>query len=470
MAEKILQKVEDELTTCSICLDTYTSPKLLQCFHVYCQGCLARLTFRDQQGQLVLTCPNCRQITPVPVSGVAGLQSAFHINHLLGIMEEYKKKRDEVATSDSISITSGTEEKKAVFCSDHSDEELKLYCETCGQLICFKCAIKGLGDHHDHKHQLLDEAYTKYKEEITLSVHPLEMQMETINQALEELGDCSSRISTQEVSLEANIQETFMKLQEALDIRKAELRGKLHQITQDKLKKLEAQKDKLETIKAQLGSCLDFMEKSMETDSPCDVLKMKASIVKQVNDLSTPFQSDLLYPCTEANTLYLTSTSALSACQSHGWITTPSHCDPSKCYAAGNSLEVASTEEKSTVILYAINHRGEPCLEPINLMECELIAEIKGIKGAGQIEKKEQSKYEVSYQPSVKGKHHLHIMVEGCHIMGSPFSVAVTSPIQKLCPNSLIQGGKWPLWSSTYSSAGASGVRLSRPLCTCVQS
>ena len=109
MAEKTLQKVEDELTTCSICLDTYTNPKLLQCFHVYCQGCLARLVFQDQQGQPILACPNCRQITPIPSGGVAGLQAAFHINHLLGIMEEHKKEKQ--------------------CCPDHPGEELKLYCD-----------------------------------------------------------------------------------------------------------------------------------------------------------------------------------------------------------------------------------------------------------------------------------------------------------------------------------------------------
>ena len=82
MAEKVVQKLEDQLN-CSICLDTYTNPKLLQCFHVYCKECLVRLVARDQQGQLSLTCPGCRQATPIPDTGVSGLQSAFHINHLL---------------------------------------------------------------------------------------------------------------------------------------------------------------------------------------------------------------------------------------------------------------------------------------------------------------------------------------------------------------------------------------------------
>ena len=165
MAEKVLQKVEDELTTCSICLDSYTDPKLLQCFHVYCQGCLTRLV-SDQQRQLVLTCPSCHQVTPVPASGVAGLQSAFHINRLLGIMEEHKKEKDEPVHAENSSPSNTPQDCQVTLCcSEHADEEVKLYCETCGKLICWKCAVKGLGKHHSHSHDLLDEAFEKYKKE-----------------------------------------------------------------------------------------------------------------------------------------------------------------------------------------------------------------------------------------------------------------------------------------------------------------
>ena len=98
MAKEALEKVEERLN-CSICLDTYTDPKLLQCFHVFCRQCLVPLVVRDQQGRLGLTCPNCRQVTPIPADrGVAGLQPAFHINNLLEIQESLKKAETPAAT------------------------------------------------------------------------------------------------------------------------------------------------------------------------------------------------------------------------------------------------------------------------------------------------------------------------------------------------------------------------------------
>ena len=65
MAEKAFKKLDEQLN-CAICLDTYTDPKLLQCTHAYCTKCLIKLVVRDQQGQLILTCSTCRQVTPVP--------------------------------------------------------------------------------------------------------------------------------------------------------------------------------------------------------------------------------------------------------------------------------------------------------------------------------------------------------------------------------------------------------------------
>ena len=59
-----------------------------------------KLVVRDQQGQLTLICPTCRQATPVPANGVTGLQSAFQVNHLLEILKEHKKAKDTAASQE----------------------------------------------------------------------------------------------------------------------------------------------------------------------------------------------------------------------------------------------------------------------------------------------------------------------------------------------------------------------------------
>ena len=92
---------------------------------------------------------------------------------------------------------------------------------------------------------------------------------------------------------------------------------------------------------------------------------------------------------------------------------------------------------KSTAILHAVSYEGKPCEEPIKSLECELT----GTRTNCIVERRGQSQYEISYQPTIKGRHQLHIKVEGRHIRGSPSSVAVKSPVEKLGTPILTLGG-----------------------------
>jgi tripartite motif-containing protein 2/3 len=145
-AEQVLQNLREQLN-CSICLDTYTDPKLLQCFHTYCRQCLVPLVERDQQGLLHILCPTCRQATPVPDTGVRGIQSAFHITPFLDSL------RASPAPADANHVNVRR-------CCAHEGKELELYCRTCKELICTWCALNG-GKHHDHCYETLEEAFEK---------------------------------------------------------------------------------------------------------------------------------------------------------------------------------------------------------------------------------------------------------------------------------------------------------------------
>ena len=425
-------RVEEQLN-CSICLDTYTDPKILQCFHVFCRQCLVPLGVRDQQGQLSLTCPTCRQVTPIPARGVAGLQSAFTINNLLEILEDSAKELENAtATPERATPTDLNPVNKASHCFVHEDKELELYCETCGELICHKCALKD-GKHHSHDYEELNVAFEKYKEEITSSLEPMEKQVTTIKKALALIEQCCGEISDQRAAIEDNIHVTFRRLREVLTVRETELIGQLHKITQGKLKGLAAKSDQIETTLAQLDSCLHFMRESIKAGNESNVLMIKTNTVHQVKELTTPFQADTLKPNTEADMVFSALADLTAMCQSYGQVFA--------CHATGKGLEVAVVGEKSTAFLHAVSCEDKPCEEPIKSLECELASEITGTRASCSVERRGQSQYEISYQPTIKGRHQLHIKVEGQHVRGSPSSVAVKSPVENLGSPILTLGG-----------------------------
>ena len=300
MAEGAIRQLEEQLN-CSICLDIYDDPKILQCFHTYCRKCLVKLVVRDQQGDLSLTCPICRQAMPVPANGVRSLQSAFQINEYLQIRDDLIKKTASLEGSnvDAMPLTLSTE-KTIPNCFEHVDKERELYCETCEELICLKCALKG-GKHHNHDYDEIDNAYERYKGEVRPSLEPMEGKLDAVKKALVQVDTRCGEVSNQREVIEDSIQYAIREPHQLLDVRKTKL------IRDFKLKGLASQKKEMETIQAQLSSCLDFVKRSLETENKGDVLMMKKNIVNQVKELTTPFQPDILKPNTEADMRFFSS-------------------------------------------------------------------------------------------------------------------------------------------------------------------
>ena len=436
MAEEAIKKLEEQLN-CSICLDIFTDPKLLQCFHVYCRQCLVPLVDRDQRGKLGLTCPICRQVTPIPDRGVASLQPAFHINHLLELRESFQKVEDPGATLQGAAPTDVNPVKRVRHCFVHEGKELELYCETCEELICWKCIAKS-SKHHEHNYTELDEAFEKYKQEVTSSLEPMEMQVITINKALAQLDTRCGEIFDQRAATAVNIHVTFRQLREFLDVRETELISKLDQETQGKLKGLAAQRDQIETTLAQLCSCLHFMRESLRPGNEEDVLMMKSKTVNQVKELTAPFPPEMLKPNTEPDMIFSALADMTSVCQA---------LQVFSCYVTGKGAEVAMLGEKAVAVLHYSNCEVES-------FGCELVSEIKGTQSSCSVEKKGPSQYEISYQPTTKGRHQLHIKAEGQPITGSPFSIAAKSSVERLgLPILTIEGLAHP-WGVAVNQRG----------------
>ena len=189
----------------------------------------------------------------------------------------------------------------------------------------------------------------------------------------------------------------------------------------------------MKTIQAQMSSSLKFVRERLNTGHQGEVLKMKINLVKQVKELTTAFQPDVSKPDTEADIIFSASPGATVMCQNYGQVyySTQGPPSPSRCYAKGKGLEDAVVGEKSTAVVFAVDHEGGPCTKPLKSLQSELVSVITGATVRGNVERKELNLYEISYQPTLKGRHQLRIKVDKQHIKGSPFSVVVKSQVEK---------------------------------------
>ena len=388
------------------------------------------------------------------------LQPAFYINRLLEIQETFRVLTVPAAVPVGAvgEATSNVSPKTSLrHCFEHPEEELKLYCEPCGELVCYQCVIKG-GKHHDHDYALLKKAFEKYKKEITSSLEPMEKQVDIAMKAFSRLDTRCGEISAERAATEDSIHETSRRLREAVNVREAQLIDQLDQMTRQKLKGLAVQRDQIETTLAQLCSCLHLMKKSLRQENEDDALMMKSNVIEQIKELTNyiPFQEDTLEPNTEADIVFSATENVTAVCQDFGQVLLSKYCpDPSKCQITGSGLEAAVAEEESTVVLEAINFVGESCKVPIRLLQCEVVSEIAGTRANCTVERRGQSQYGISYQPTIKGRHQLHIKAECQHIRGSPHTVAVKAPIEKLgTPISTILYGMKSPWGCAIKQSG----------------
>ena len=435
---------------------------------------------QDQQGQVSVSCPTCRRSTLLPPpSTVADLQSAFHIHHLFDIRDAFEKVKEpekvrcglctkvaRTATSycrdcgeficvacvdihatwgafakhEVVALEQFEKKMKQVdclkkatlYCSVHEGKELELYCETCEELICHNCTVSK-HCRPEHRYVLVSDTFDQQKVEIIACLEPVNVHLEATNKAIEEVDSQSKAVKANMASVEADIDKEIDKLQGALELRRAELKANVKEVGQEKLKNLATQKDEIETVQTQLVSCLSVVQESLRTGSKGEVMKMKKGVTRQIKEITDSIKPDQLSPCESPDITFTASPELAQNCKLFGVLRSGKVKISAKdSYATGKGLKVAVQGEKATAVVHICNKEGKVYPEPVELLTCELTTDASTDKVKGEVKKTKDGQYEISYHAPSRGRHQLHIKVEGDHIKGSPFPVIVKLPVREL--------------------------------------
>ena len=489
VSKQAIKKLEDQLT-CAVCLDTYKEPKLLHCFHAYCKDCLQRLAVQTgsiqpdvgaaieaAQARLSIRCPTCRKITVLsPSEGVNDLHPASHIYHLFEIQASLAKSNSfqylecgkckrttrpairfcrhcdqficelcvdihgewkEFATHEVIRIedvhtSSGQDmvspKEKVLYCPHHEGKELDIYCDTCEELICLHCTIK---KHKDHEYDLVSDSFERHKAEITASLEPLDEQVTAARKVVEQLNHQSEGLDQQRIEAEAMIEHEIKQLHDIIEARKNELLKQVDDEIQRKLRNLDSQRDELQTAHDQLSNCLSVVNMSLAMGSDEEIVMMKDDMIKNIKQVTEPTTKRPWSPCEKANLKFAVSSELEAAILNFGQVSLDEVASRD-CYAEGSGLKVAEVGETATVVVYVITKEGKACTSFISSLTCRLSSEITGETINGSVRNSEVNRYVISYQPTNRGLHQLHIKLAGGHIKGSPFNITVKLPVQKL--------------------------------------
>lgn len=121
--------------TCSLCLDLFQEPVLLECGHCFCQACIGAFWSSQQRTP---SCPECRALC---------LSRRCTPNRLLrNLADRARQKQERAAPSarpgDPGGCATGRQEggnrRRAGQCGEHGDAA-GLFCTTDGSLVCYRC-------------------------------------------------------------------------------------------------------------------------------------------------------------------------------------------------------------------------------------------------------------------------------------------------------------------------------------------
>ncbi|KAF4526901.1 hypothetical protein B566_EDAN014523 [Ephemera danica] len=303
-------------TKCFLCNDTFCAPKVLPCFHTFCQACLEK----HQDHPEKVSCPQCKHECILPPQGIAGLLSDYAVNNLLeaiapsidGVLPRCTgcKSKESSAVGRCLDCANylcpncvmahqfmhcfeghrvltlgelaGKEEgmkvpnggDKTVACPRHKGEPLKYFCKSCSVPVCQECTLlehpAGL---HDCEH--LAEAGAKHIEHVAQLVQEGKAKATDLRNMCKNVEHTSSRLQVQYHKAQNEINETFQFYRSMIDERKQEVLKELESVFNTKHLSLSVMGQKVQEKMDKINQTCEFIERMAKHGSATELLMFK---------------------------------------------------------------------------------------------------------------------------------------------------------------------------------------------------
>ncbi|XP_043922309.1 E3 ubiquitin-protein ligase TRIM8-like [Protopterus annectens] len=232
--------LKEELN-CSICLDVYKDPVILDCGHNFCRECIEK-AWETSDSDGTYNCPECRaqfsqkhelkqnlklrnvvesfleQCKPT-VEGMEIFCDSCLEDPLpavktcivceASLCEQHLKKHNERPAQRNHSLVDPTSSLKERKCPAH-DKMIEYYCSDDGALICVTCYVAGL--HKTHNIKTLKDAYHEKQKSLSTVIEKLLRRDTELSKDLEYLKMDEEKLKKNNSSLEMQLSDLFGKI------------------------------------------------------------------------------------------------------------------------------------------------------------------------------------------------------------------------------------------------------------------
>ena len=472
--ERVLDKLTREIT-CSLCNNHYNDPRVLPCCHYYCLGCLSGLL---TNGSII--CPNCKAPATTGCSDLEQLPPALVVKHFKLLHSRVAKLEDvdlqcemcsdakavafcqdceEFICTDCLSyhqkmktkfrdhqiflmaeLKSGgldfpTKHPPVTECPEHK-EPYKLYCFNCCKLVCRDCIVI---EHASHHYEFVAKSVSNTRETLNTYLLPLKEKLSGFKESAKLITEAKDNVTNQGVLVARHIHERFTAMIELLKKRELELLRKTESVVKKKMSNLDQQEKELHKAVTAVVAVMDYVNSHLDTVSDEELLSVQHQLYTRIESIMQVYRGLKLSPVEIANlAVKITLEEDLSKmCLEKALV----YLFPQYRKSYVHVTEVQKKTVQLVTDIKAIEHHIQT-----GSIDAKLVAEVDGSEVRGCVFKAGKGLYEVTYMPQIRGRHKLHISVNGEPISNSPFQVFVAIPPNQLGPDPIytISGLKHP--------------------------
>ena len=425
-----LLKLEEQLT-CPVCLDHYTNPKTLPCLHSFCQHCLEGLSLDKKNETQYLSCPTCRHCTELPEEGARGFPVAFTLNNLKEMRSLIKHAVADLSTPHQEDT-----------CNDHG-KPFEFFCETCERVICSHCLAR---NHKHHEYDLIADSYIKNCQKLRESLSPVREKKEALKKVLSVLAEREGEIRERGEEVLEEIHKMVEEMVNVLHESERKLTEQAKRVTDAKIQVLEGQAKSAEMSLSLLEDVEDYVERSLKTGSPQQVLGSKKKLMESMHEVTKQVNMEELQPKEKANFLFSKKTKSLHHI---GDIVTYSSTAPQQCRLKKiNNFEHFLNEKEVSFSLSMEAPDSSLLSVPLSSLRCSLVPVGKDdqpIHATVTKASTDPGVYRIQCNPSTNGTHTVKVQVYDVPLEDTSIVIPINPYLDKITPVCSITELNWPV-------------------------
>ena len=464
----LLDNLHEEVS-CSVCMTTFTDPKILPCLHSFCLHCLNEI-LRTSGRYDIFPCPECRKEVQVPSSGkLKDLPTNFRMNSLLDVLaikechtagvkcancDKSSKHSsycfqccafwcDECITAHNL-VKANKEHrvlalkdfedqdiedvlKRPAFCQQkhHEKEELKFFCKNCDVAICNLCVAT---IHDGHAKIVLEEAASERKIQVKSLIETRKKSIEHKKNEIADLERQCNRIEARGNAVKRDIHKSAEDMIAIIETKKKEMLNKAEKLIKESLGCVRTQQREVQRQVKLLETAVEKAESLLKRYTNAEITQLDKSLntvlPEEVSHVGKQAAADpeglRQFRFKENKTLF----DSLNSDGIGTFQTFVTNTCAHQSTAEGKGISEASVGLESNFLLTTRNAEGEQCYNERDFVNVE----IKNQRDHDcatevRLKDKKDGSYKVKYFLKYTGKCQVSVKVNEEHICGSPFPV-----------------------------------------------